>query len=513
MFHSFRLKIGLLSVVLSGLLLTGFGLFALSVLNRVGVERVDRELRALADATIRQSQPPGHWARFDAALSTMYGKDSARQFLVKATLPNGQTLYVSPDWPALLPATAIPLSLASAPKQVPETPKVEPPPPPRADDNKPPRPKDDKPPRLSDDRKPTPGEDDPARRTPPRRQLPVQGPVCATFGNADAAWRVMTIANEEVTLSIAHNLAGLRAETQRFLHAFLVAVPLGLLLIVAGGWLIGHLALRPVTLIAQTAESVTAARLDARIPEGEADTEFQHLIALINGMLERLERSFRQATRFSADAAHELKTPLAVLQAQIERTLQRSADDSEEQRNYAEQLEELQRLKSILRKLLLLSQADAGQLPLSLAPINLADRVRSAENDVVMLAPGRKIHIETPAELVVKADDDLLAQIIGNLISNAVKFGDPEGLIDIKLAEQDGQAVLTVSNTGVPIPQADHAKVFDRFYRADAARSRDIEGSGLGLSLAREMARAHGGDLTLLRSDSALTTFELRLPL
>ena len=323
----------------------------------------------------------------------------------------------------------------------------------------------------------------------------------------------MTIANEEVTLSIAHNLAGLRAETQRFLHAFLVAVPLGLLLIVTGGWLIGHLALRPVTLIARTAESVTAARLDARIPEGEADTEFQHLIALINSMLERLERSFRQATRFSADAAHELKTPLAVLQAQIERTLQRSADDSEEQRNYAEQLEELQRLKSILRKLLLLSQADAGEMPLSLAPINLADRVRSAENDVVMLAPGRKIHIETPAELVVQADDDLLAQIIGNLISNAVKFGDPEGLIDIKLAEQDWQAVLTVSNTGVPIPQADHSKVFDRFYRADAARSRDIEGSGLGLSLAREMARAHGGDLTLLCSDSTLTTFSLRLPL
>jgi len=505
MFHSFRLKIGLLSVVLSGLLLSGFGLFALSVLNRVGIERVDRELRALADATVRQSQPPGHWARFDAALSAMYGKDAARQFLVKATLPNGQTLYVSPDWPSLLPATAIPLSLASAPKQVLETPKVEPLPPPR--------PKDDKPPRLKEDGKPPPADEDPSRRTPPRRQLPVQGPVCATFGNADVAWRVMTMANEEVTLSIAHNLSGLRAETQRFVHAFLVAVPLGLLLIVAGGWLIGHLALRPVTLIARTAESVTAARLDARIPEGEADMEFQHLIALINGMLERLERSFRQATRFSADAAHELKTPLAVLQAQIERTLHRSADGSEEQRNYAEQLEELQRLKSILRKLLLLSQADAGEMPLSLAPINLADRVRSAINDIEMLAPGRKISIETPAELFVQADDDLLAQIIGNLISNAVKFGDPEGLIDLKLAEQEGQAVLTVSNTGVLIPQADHAKVFDRFYRADAARSRDIEGSGLGLSLAREMARAHGGDLTLLCSDNTLTTFALRLPL
>ena len=486
--HSFRLKIGLLCVVLSGLLLTGFGLFALSALNRVGLERIDRELRALADATIRKSSPPGHWARFDGSLHTIYGDAASKQFVVKATLPEGQTLYETTPWPAALPHKAMPLPLkigTERPSAEPET----------GEDRHPPRPLDGA-----------------QQRRPPPPTLQVWGPVYATAVCAAGEWRIMTMANREVTLSLAMNLSGLHAETRRFLNALLVAVPLGLLLIVGGGWLIGQLALRPVKRIAQTVQSVTATRLDARIPEGQADDEFKRLIALINGMLERLERSFRQATRFSADAAHELKTPLAILQAQIERSLQRAADDSPEQRDYAGQLEELQRLKATLRKLLLLSQADAGQLPLSLARVNLAELVRSAENDIAMLAPGRKTRVETPDELVIQADADLLSQVLGNLVSNAVKFGDADGLVELALAEQDGQAVLTVSNTGAPIPPGDQAKVFDRFYRADASRSREIEGTGLGLSLAREMARAHGGDLVLAQSDAQRTTFALRLP-
>lgn len=487
--HSFRLKIGLLSVVLSGLLLSGFGLFALSVLNRVGVERIDRELRALVDSTVRQSQPPGHWQRFDDSLRTLYGEVAGKQFVLKATLADGKTLYETTPWPIALPRASLPLSLAIGPEQP-----------------------DAESPTLTDTRPPRPSDNSTPRRDPPKK-LQAWGPVYATVGGTSGEWRIMTMANKEVTLSMAMNLSGLRAETHRFLHAFLVAVPLGLLLIVGGGWLIGHLALRPVTLIARTAESVTAARLDARIPDTQADNEFKHLISLINGMLERLERSFRQATRFSADAAHELKTPLAILQAQVERSLQRAAEDSSEQRDYAEQLDELQRLKSTLRKLLLLSQADAGQLPLSLTRVNLAAMVRDSENDIAMLAPGRKTRVEAPDECYIQADGDLMNQVLGNLASNAVKYGDHDGLIELALSKQDGQALLTVSNTGAPIPPADQGKVFDRFYRADSSRSREIEGVGLGLSLAREMARAHGGDLVLVQSDEQRTTFALRLPL
>lgn len=498
MLHSFRLKIGLLSMCLSGLLLLGFGIFAISALYRVGIERIDLELRALADAQVRKIQPIDHWRRFAESLRAIYGEDASKQFLVKATRPGGGPLYVTDNWPPELPHDSLPLSLDAASRERIEEPPLENRPEPAVDEEgegRPPRPLDE-----------------PRPRAPPPRRMPVTGPVYATLASPNGEWRAMSIANEDVTLSMAMNLAPLHAETLRFRRALLVAIPLGLLLIVAGGWLIGHMALRPVNLIARTAESVTARRLDERISDAGVDEEFKHLIVLINGMLARLETGFQQATRFSADAAHELKTPLAILQAQVERSLQRAVDGSPEQREYAEQLDEVQRLKAILRKLLLLSQTDAGELPLSREQINLADMTRALAEDLQILAPTRKISVNAPPELRVSGDIHLLNQVIENLISNAVKFGDKDGSIEITLVRQGDRAIFTISNTGVPIPEQDHIRVFERFYRADKSRGRKIEGSGLGLSLAREIARAHSGELTLQRSDEHTTTFVLTLP-
>lgn len=495
MLRSFRLKIGLLSVCLSGLLLLGFGLLAVSAMNRVGIDRIDRELRALADAQVRRIQPPGHWRVFDDSLRSIYGDSAPRQFLVRASRPDGEVLYESGDWPGNLPRTALPMPPAAAP----EVDRAEPAPrrsaPPRDEPGeRPPRPRDDPEPQ------------------PPRR-LPVRGPVYATLGDASGEWRAMTLANEDVTLNLAMSLAGLREEIRRFEQALRVGIPLGLLLIVVGGWMIGQMALRPVNLIARTAESVTAHRLDARIPDTRADAEFQRLITLINRMLERLERSFRQATRFSADAAHELKTPLAILQAQIERSLQRAADGSPEQRDYAGQLDEVQRLKAILGKLLLLAQADSGHLPLSREPVKLSDMVHAAAEDALMLAPDRKTTAKAPDKVTVMGDEHLLTQVIENLLSNAIKFGDRDGTIDMTLAANEKQATFRISNTGRPIAAADQGKVFERFFRGDKARTREVDGAGLGLSLAREIARSHGGELVLERSDENVTTFALTLPL
>lgn len=501
MLHSFRLKIGLLSMCLSGLLLLGFGIFSVSVLNRVGRERIDHELRALTDAQVRKIQPADHWRRFDESLQAIYGHDASKQLVVKATTVGGAVLHATVPWQTELPFDALPLQLGSLPE-------VASPPPP----GDPQRPSEEPPPRLADDRPPRPL-DGPARRPAPPRQMRVRGPAYSTVAGPKSEWRCMTIANEEVTLSIAMNLSVLNAETEHFKRALLVVVPIGLLLIVAGGWLIGHMALNPVNLIARTAESVTARRLHERIPDRNVDNEFRRLISLINGMLERLDRSFQQATRFSADAAHELKTPLAILQAQTERCLQRAPDGSPEQHEYAEQLDEVQRLKVILGKLLLLSQADSGQLPLSPASINLADMVRAAVDDARMLAPDRKVTADSPAELLTEGDSDLLSQVFDNLISNAVKFGREGGTIEMSLTERNGQAVFTISNNGLTIPVQDHDKVFTRFYRGDKSRSRKIEGSGLGLSLSREIARAHGGDLALLQSKDDVTTFALTLPM
>ncbi len=498
MLRSFRLKIGLMSMCLSGLLLIGFGIFSVSALNRVGLERIDRELRALADAQVRKIQPKDHWRRFDDSLRSIYGENVAKQFVVKASRPNGDTLYTTDDWPQELPQNALPLSLSGIPEGEPDGSPIEYAPPPADDDE-------------MEGRRPRP-RDTPPPRSPPPRRLPVRGPVYSTLGGPTGEWRAMTLANEDVTLSVAMNLASLHAETLRFQQALLVAIPLGLLLIVSGGWLIGHMALRPVKMISRTVESVTARRLDERIPARNVDAEFKRLIELVNGMLERLEKGFQQATRFSADAAHELKTPLAILQAQVKRSLQKATDGSPEQREYAEQLDEVQRLKAILRKLLLLSQADAGELPLSIERVNFADMIRAAAEDIQMLIPGRRTILNALPELFVSGDVHLLNQVIENLISNAIKFGDKEGVIEMTLSRVNGQAIFKISNSGRPIPKDDHDRIFERFYRGDKSRSRNIEGTGLGLSLAREIARAHGGQLGLGQSDMAITTFVLTLP-
>lgn len=145
--------------------------------------------------------------------------------------------------------------------------------------------------------------------------------------------------------------------------------------------------------------------------------------------------------------------------------------------------------------------------------MNLVDRVRAAVDDLDMLAPDRKTTVTCPDELFVQADAGLLSQVMENLISNALKFGEPGSSIGIDLDVRGGQACLSVANTGPTIREQDREKIFERFYRVDESRSRAVEGAGLGLSLSREIARAHGGELLLESSERGITVFTLTLPL
>ncbi len=206
-------------------------------------------------------------------------------------------------------------------------------------------------------------------------------------------------------------------------------------------------------------------------------------------------------------------TLLTILQGQLEQAVQRAASGSREQLAAAELLEEVQRLKEIVRKLLLFAQADAGQLRLNLQRVDLAGMVRDAGDDIRDQAPGVRLQVEAAGGVLVEGDPDLLNQALQNLASNARKFNDERQEIRIALRAESGRAVLTVANTGPRIPVGDRERLFERFYRADKARNRRVDGSGLGLSLAREITHAHGGDLTLDRSDADLTVFTLTLPL
>jgi heavy metal sensor kinase len=508
--RSFQAKFALLAVLLAGLVLAGFAVLAMRTISRLGLERVDRELLALGDPQVRRPQPPEHWPHFDRSLAVLYGDDQADQYVICVTDPALHPVYAAARWPAGVKLA----DLGVAERHV--TPLPLPqfrPPPDAAPGGRPglrPPPRPDEP----ELREPFPG----APRGPggnPQAGPPLrpEPPRFVTQAAAGRTWRFAVLGNDQVTLVIGTDLAGFQAEIRRFRNTCLVAAPAALLLLAAAGWLLALRALRPVKVIAHVTGGITAAGLDRRVPVMAADREFRELIDVINGMLARIERSYRQATRFSADAAHELKTPLTILQGQLEQAVQAAPAGSLEQRTCAGLLEEVQRLKSIVRKLLLLAQADAGQLRLNRQRIDVGEMVQRAAEDLRDQAPDIRLQVAAEGGVFIDGDADLLGQALQNLLSNACKFNDDRKDIRIALHAAGGRARLTVANTGAGIPAAEQDRLFERFYRADQARNREVDGSGLGLSLAREIARAHGGDLVLDRSDAELTRFALTLPL
>ena len=330
-------------------------------------------------------------------------------------------------------------------------------------------------------------------------------------------WRVGVFATNRHEVMVAASLTAFDANVQKLRSAFAIAVPAAVILIAFGAWLVSGQAIRPIRDIADTAEKVTAFGLSQRIAEPGTGDELHRLTVVLNRMLDRLEDGFKQATRFSADASHELKTPLTIMQGELEAALREAPPSSPQQRVYGSQLEEVPRLKRIVSSLLLLSRADAGQLNLTRERIDVSSNFAAICEDAEILADAANITLTSEVEpgLAIMGDRALLQQVFQNLISNAVKYNKPTGSIICRLSRDDagGNAVFDFENTGDRIPDEDQEKVFRRFHRADAARGRDIDGFGLGLNLALEIARAHDGTLVLIKSDAESTHFRLTIPL
>jgi signal transduction histidine kinase len=198
---------------------------------------------------------------------------------------------------------------------------------------------------------------------------------------------------------------------------------------------------------------------------------------------------------------------------ELEWTLQKAEVGSEVQQSLSSLLDEVRRLSGIVRKLLLLSLADAGRMSLYQVEVNLSETLAQMEEDLELLAPHLEVQTEIAAQLRVQGDRDLLTQVLQNLISNAIKYNLPNGWIKIHARQQQATVLVTITNSSKTIPLSDRERIFERFHRGDPARTRKVEGTGLGLSLSREIARAHHGDLTLDSTSSDQTAFTLTLPL
>lgn len=498
--RSFRLRIALLSAAISGTVLGSFGAATWFLIQRERVAALDREIRTLAWRHPGWMGGNASLERLTSSIEFVFGADRRNQLLLLVKDAGGGTLYQSPHWPVDFDPATIDLTLEDAA-------------PPGHD----------------------PVKGDPRRsrgaawRGPPWAS-PSGGTRTREFGGAptpfskqprfsfvdagNTVWRVGVLGNDRERMVLALDCADLRAELHRLRNGFLLALPVALALIGGGGWWIAGQALRPLRSITRVAEGMTAKGLDQRIPLSGEDPEIDRLIRVLNGMMDRLEASFRQATRFGADASHELKTPLAVMQGELEQALQTAVPGSVEQAVFANLLEETQRLKTITRGLLWLARADAGQLPLKLESVDLAGILAEMTEDMEALASpaGIRCRWELTAGIRVRGDATLLRQVLRNLLHNAVQYNEPDGEVEVRLGGEMPWAEVTVSNSGPGIPAADQDRLFDRFFRSDTARGRRVDGVGLGLSLAREITRAHGGVLSLEESRVGRTAFRLRLP-
>jgi heavy metal sensor kinase len=342
------------------------------------------------------------------------------------------------------------------------------------------------------------------RGPPPRADCSL-----AFFEHEGSQWRAALAAGPAGRGFVAADTAAAADELLGVLRGTLrIVVPVTLGLVALGAWLLAAVSMRPVRRLREAMKSVSQKDLNQRLSTSGEDREFQELITAYNAMLERLQSSFEQASRFSADAAHELRTPLTILQGRLEQAIRKS-EHRAIQADLADMQEELGRLASITRKLLLLSQADAGRLALHRTNVDLTELLNTLVSDARMLVTDQKVTSDVESGLTLSGDELLLRQLLNNLISNSIRYCKPGGWIEITGRRLPSAIVLTVANSAAPISAESRLRLFDRFYRLDAARNRQTEGTGLGLSLAREIARAHGGDLTL--EPGTQDEFRLRL--
>jgi signal transduction histidine kinase len=331
------------------------------------------------------------------------------------------------------------------------------------------------------------------------------------FEHNKSQWRGSFFHTAQVQSFIAVDVSATTNQLKSTLReALVVVIPFSVLLCVLGAWFITSNTIRPINRLQTSMNMVTKKDLSHRLPEHKTDEEFKLLIAAYNTMLERLEDSFQQISRFTADAAHELKTPLTVLRGKLEQAV---INENVEQLDLNAILDEVGHLSAITRKLLLLSQADAGSMALHLEAINITDLLDELTADMELLSDELVLHCAIEQALITQGDTVLLKQLLNNLLVNVMRYSLHEKGVTIQAKQHGSQIEVLISNFCLPMSDAVRVQLFERFYRGEPEHMQGLSGSGLGLSLAREIARAHDGDLIIEASDKELFTLRLSLPI
>ena len=294
-----------------------------------------------------------------------------------------------------------------------------------------------------------------------------------------------------------------------------LGIPIAVGAAALGGSRLARRALSSVDRLNERARAITANRLSDRLPIENPQDEIGQLATAFNDTLARLERSFVQVRRFTADASHEMRTPLTAMKAVGETGLREGQDESGYREVIGSMLEEVDRLTQMIETMLLLSRADDGTVVVARAPTDLAVLAGDVAAQLSVLAEEKDqtLRIDASGPIVVQADGLILRMAIANLIDNAIRYSPSRGTIDVRVDADAAEARVEVSDTGPGIAPVHHDRLFDRFYRVDSARSRKEGGVGLGLAIAYWATQIHQGRITVVSQEGVGSAFTIRLPL
>lgn len=325
--------------------------------------------------------------------------------------------------------------------------------------------------------------------------------------------------SQKYRLFVTRSLQDQTRFMERLQSIYLVIVPLALILTGLGGYFLARKSLAPVLDMSRQAENLSATNLHERLPVKNEKDELGNLARVFNALLSRLENSFEQQRRFMADASHELRTPLAIVRGESEVSLAKNNRPAEE---YRESLaivnDESKRLTHIVEDLFTLARADTGEFRVNFADIYLDELLADCVRAVRVLADEQNIKLTfiVIQEMPLRADEQLLRRLFINLLDNAIKYNRNGGAVTIIAEKNVTDYQIKISDTGYGIANDEQTKIFDRFYRADKARSRTTEtttsGAGLGLSIAAWIAELHNGTIKLVSSTEQGSSFTISLP-
>lgn len=302
---------------------------------------------------------------------------------------------------------------------------------------------------------------------------------------------------------------------QRLLLVLLVTMPIALAVSLASGWFLASRALRPVDAITLAAQRIAAGDLSQRLTVATSPDEIGRLAHTFNDMIGRLDTSFRQIRQFSSDASHELRTPLTVMKGETELALRRPRPIADYQLVLESNLEEIDRMTHIVDELLFLSRADIGEVRMETLPVALESLVEDVHRQATLLGQDQQIQVVlgqvVPA--VVQGDELRLRELLLNLVDNAIKYSHPGGTVTMALTVDGAEARVSVSDQGIGIAPDEQARIFNRFYRTDAARSHTKKGTGLGLAICALIAESHKGRIDVISQPGTGSTFTVTLPL